>query len=115
MKHYMCTNAGESTEFYQHLEDYMKGGEGQGERSSPSNWLFQSSTFLKSLEVQCNVLYLTSVDRKYESKQVAEGYVDDCDAVTADQQIQEGDMPEMIQEKCNMLLRHGQTSFIAQE
>eukprot|EP00957_Ditylum_brightwellii_P134186 10230428-Ditylum_brightwellii.AAC.2 len=72
MKHYVCTNAGESTEFYQHLEDYMKGGEGQGKTSSPPNWLFQSSTLLKSLEEQCDGLHLTSVDRKFESKQVAE-------------------------------------------
>eukprot|EP00957_Ditylum_brightwellii_P029567 2234119-Ditylum_brightwellii.AAC.1 len=53
MKHYVQTNAGESTNFYQYSEAYMKGGEGQGKTSSPPNWLFQSSTLLKSLEKQC--------------------------------------------------------------
>eukprot|EP00957_Ditylum_brightwellii_P007681 580580-Ditylum_brightwellii.AAC.1 len=41
MKHYVHTNAGESSEFYQHNKECMKGGEGQGKTSSPSNWLFQ--------------------------------------------------------------------------
>eukprot|EP00957_Ditylum_brightwellii_P014448 1088130-Ditylum_brightwellii.AAC.1 len=35
LKHYVCTSAGESTEHYQHSEDYMKGGENQGKISSP--------------------------------------------------------------------------------
>eukprot|EP00957_Ditylum_brightwellii_P170630 12988119-Ditylum_brightwellii.AAC.1 len=41
MKHYGQTSAGESTEYYQHTEDFMKAGEGQGKTSSPPNWLFQ--------------------------------------------------------------------------
>eukprot|EP00957_Ditylum_brightwellii_P055499 4205587-Ditylum_brightwellii.AAC.1 len=77
----------------------MKGSKGQGKTSSPPNWLFQSSTLLKSLEDQCGGLYITSVDGKYESSRVAEGYVDDCDAVTADQRTQDRDTPESIQEK----------------
>eukprot|EP00957_Ditylum_brightwellii_P064169 4868953-Ditylum_brightwellii.AAC.1 len=76
-------NGGESTDFYQDSEVYMKGGERQGETLSPPNWLLQSSMLLNSLEEQCEGLYLTSVDRNYESKQVLEGYVNDCDAVTA--------------------------------
>eukprot|EP00957_Ditylum_brightwellii_P096627 7359223-Ditylum_brightwellii.AAC.1 len=77
----------------------MKGGEGQGKTSSLPNWLFQSSTLLKSLEDQCKGLYITSVDGKYVSNRVAEGYVDDCDAVTVDQQTQDQDTLESIQEK----------------
>eukprot|EP00957_Ditylum_brightwellii_P096069 7319474-Ditylum_brightwellii.AAC.1 len=87
MKRYVQTNTGKSTNFYQHSEAYMKGWEGQGKTSSPPNWLFQSSMLLKSLEEQCKGLYLTNVDGKYESKR-AEGYVDDCNAVTADQKTQ---------------------------
>eukprot|EP00957_Ditylum_brightwellii_P027042 2045215-Ditylum_brightwellii.AAC.1 len=56
----------------------MKAGEGQGKTSSPPNWLFQSSTLLKSLEDQCFGLYLTS---------------------TADQQTQQSDTPEIITER----------------
>eukprot|EP00957_Ditylum_brightwellii_P085559 6507818-Ditylum_brightwellii.AAC.2 len=41
MKHYAQTNAGESSEFYQHTRGYMKDGKGQGKTSSPPNWLFQ--------------------------------------------------------------------------
>eukprot|EP00957_Ditylum_brightwellii_P123359 9406123-Ditylum_brightwellii.AAC.1 len=62
MKHYIQTSTGESSEFYQHTEEYMKRGKGQGKTSSLPNWLFQSSTLLNSLEVQCEGLYMTSVD-----------------------------------------------------
>eukprot|EP00957_Ditylum_brightwellii_P154357 11746177-Ditylum_brightwellii.AAC.1 len=96
MRHHVRTSAGESVESYQHTEDCMKAGKGKGKTSSPSNWLFQSSTLLKSLEDQCSSLYLTSVDRKYVSEQVAEGYVDDCNAGTADQQTQQSDTPDII-------------------
>eukprot|EP00957_Ditylum_brightwellii_P103187 7864445-Ditylum_brightwellii.AAC.1 len=82
MKHYVQTSAGESSEYYQHLED---------------------STLLKSLEGQCTGLYLTSVDQKYISEQVAEGYVDNCDAGTADQQTQCTDTPEIIMEKMRVI------------
>eukprot|EP00957_Ditylum_brightwellii_P083732 6364078-Ditylum_brightwellii.AAC.1 len=61
-------NHRESTNFYQHSEVYMKGGERQGKTSSPPIWLFQSSTLLNSLEEQYDGLYLTSVDGNYESK-----------------------------------------------
>eukprot|EP00957_Ditylum_brightwellii_P169877 12929622-Ditylum_brightwellii.AAC.1 len=74
MRHHVRTSAGESVESYQHTEEYTKAGKGQGKTSSPSNWLFQSSTLLKSLEDQCSVLYVTSFDGKYVSEQVAEGY-----------------------------------------
>eukprot|EP00957_Ditylum_brightwellii_P140019 10669071-Ditylum_brightwellii.AAC.1 len=50
MRHHVRTSAGESVESYQHTEDYMKAGKGQGKTSSPLSWLFQSSTLLKSLE-----------------------------------------------------------------
>eukprot|EP00957_Ditylum_brightwellii_P027033 2044527-Ditylum_brightwellii.AAC.1 len=77
----------------------MKGGEGQGKTSSLPYWLFQSSTLLKSLEEQCTGLYLTSIDKQYVSQQVAEGYVDDCDAGTADQCTQQTNTPEIITER----------------
>eukprot|EP00957_Ditylum_brightwellii_P142480 10855197-Ditylum_brightwellii.AAC.1 len=99
MKHYAQVNAGKSTNFYQHSEAYTKGGEGQGKTSSPPNWLFQSSTLLRSLEEQYKGLYLTSVDGKYESKRVAEGSVDDCDTVTTNKKTQEHDTLETIQER----------------
>eukprot|EP00957_Ditylum_brightwellii_P064967 4928442-Ditylum_brightwellii.AAC.2 len=50
MKHFFKKNAGKSKDFYQHTEEYMKGGEGQGKTSSLTNWLFQSSTLLTSLD-----------------------------------------------------------------
>eukprot|EP00957_Ditylum_brightwellii_P094897 7227179-Ditylum_brightwellii.AAC.1 len=53
MKHHIQTNAVESVEFYQHSNEYMKGGEGQGKTSFPPNLLFTSSTLLNSLEEQC--------------------------------------------------------------
>eukprot|EP00957_Ditylum_brightwellii_P168597 12832769-Ditylum_brightwellii.AAC.1 len=96
MRHHVRTSAGESAESYQHTEDYMKAGKGQGKTSFPSNWLLQCSTLLKSLEDQCSGLYLTSVDGKYVSERVAEGYVDECDAGTADQQTQQSDTLDII-------------------
>eukprot|EP00957_Ditylum_brightwellii_P083182 6324892-Ditylum_brightwellii.AAC.1 len=99
MKHYVRTSAGKSSEYYQHSENYMKGGQGQGKTSSPPNWLFQSLTLLKSLEEQCTGLYLTSIDKQYVSQQVAEGYVDDCDAGMADQRTQQTKTPEIITER----------------
>eukprot|EP00957_Ditylum_brightwellii_P175432 13355091-Ditylum_brightwellii.AAC.1 len=85
MQHHVRTNAGKSVEIYQHSKAYMKGREGQGKTSSPPNWLFTSSTLLNSLEEQCTGLYLPSVDGNYVSDCVAEGFVDDTDAGTADQ------------------------------
>eukprot|EP00957_Ditylum_brightwellii_P064782 4915810-Ditylum_brightwellii.AAC.1 len=103
MKHFVCTSAGESTEYYQHSQTHMKGGEGQGKTSSPPNWLFQSSTLLKLLEEQCTSLYITSVDKKYETEQGAEGYADNCDAGTADQQTEQSDTPAIITEKMRVI------------
>eukprot|EP00957_Ditylum_brightwellii_P084959 6460520-Ditylum_brightwellii.AAC.1 len=103
MKNYAQSSTRESSEYYQHSEEYTKGGKGQGKTSSPPNWLFQSSTLLKSLKEQCTGLYLTSVDQKYVSKQVAEGYVDDCDARTADQQAQCTNTTEIITDKMRVI------------
>eukprot|EP00957_Ditylum_brightwellii_P120635 9202577-Ditylum_brightwellii.AAC.1 len=83
----------------------MKGGEGKGKTSFPPNWLFQSLALLKSLEEQCTGLYLTSVDQKYASKHIAEGYVDSCNAGTADQQIQRTDTPEIITERMRVIAK----------
>eukprot|EP00957_Ditylum_brightwellii_P073668 5597538-Ditylum_brightwellii.AAC.1 len=44
-------------------------------------------------------LYLTSVDAKYVSERVAEGYVDDCDAGTVDQRTQSANTPEITTER----------------
>eukprot|EP00957_Ditylum_brightwellii_P182747 13919684-Ditylum_brightwellii.AAC.1 len=96
MNHFVRTNAGESTDSYHHSANYFKGGEGHGKTSSPCNWLFTSSTLLDSLEEQCNRLYLTSADGKFVSKQVAEGYVDNTDATTADQRTQNINVPQTI-------------------
>eukprot|EP00957_Ditylum_brightwellii_P024595 1857760-Ditylum_brightwellii.AAC.1 len=99
MKHFVRTSTGESTKYYQHSEAYIKGSRGQGKTYSPPNWLFQSSTLLKLLEERCTGLYITSVDKKYVTEQFAEGYVDDYDAGTADQQTQQSDTPAIITEK----------------
>eukprot|EP00957_Ditylum_brightwellii_P064128 4865232-Ditylum_brightwellii.AAC.1 len=96
MKHFVWTNSGESFEFYHHSDNYMKGGEGQGKTFSPTNWLFQSSTLLNSLDEQYTELYLTSFDEKYVSERVTEGCVDDTDTVTADQYTQKTDTPKII-------------------
>eukprot|EP00957_Ditylum_brightwellii_P044685 3387989-Ditylum_brightwellii.AAC.1 len=81
----------------------MKGSKGQGKTSSPPNWLFQSSTLLKSLEEQCTSLHITSVDKKYVTKQIAEGYTDNCDVGTVDQQTQQSDTPAIIAEKMRVI------------
>eukprot|EP00957_Ditylum_brightwellii_P035052 2657244-Ditylum_brightwellii.AAC.1 len=99
MKHHVRTNAGKSAEFYQHGKAYMKGEEGQGKTSSTPNWLFTSSTLLNALEEQCTGLYLPSVDGKYVSVCIAEGFVDDTDAGTANQRTQTTDTPEILAEK----------------
>eukprot|EP00957_Ditylum_brightwellii_P054664 4142029-Ditylum_brightwellii.AAC.1 len=99
MKLFIQTNAGELSEHYQHSKEYIKGGEGQRKASSPPNWFFQSSILLNSLKEQCEGLYLTSVDKKYVSDWVAEGYVDNMDATTTDQCTQAMDTPTIITAK----------------
>eukprot|EP00957_Ditylum_brightwellii_P108647 8286836-Ditylum_brightwellii.AAC.1 len=103
MKHHVQTNAGESVEFYQHSNKYMKGGEGQGKTSSPPNWIFTSSTLSNSLEEQCTGMYLPSVDEKFVSDCVAEGFVNDTDAGTADQHTQNTDTSGVIAEKMRVI------------
>eukprot|EP00957_Ditylum_brightwellii_P160912 12250978-Ditylum_brightwellii.AAC.1 len=49
MTHYVKTSEGVSNNHYKHTLEYGKFGEGQGKASSPSNWLFQSSTILNAL------------------------------------------------------------------
>eukprot|EP00957_Ditylum_brightwellii_P023555 1777949-Ditylum_brightwellii.AAC.1 len=71
----------------------------------PPNCLFQSLTLLKSLEKQCTDLYLTSIDKKYVPKRVAEGYVDDCDAGTAYQRTQQMDTPDIITERMREIVQ----------
>eukprot|EP00957_Ditylum_brightwellii_P065326 4954600-Ditylum_brightwellii.AAC.1 len=43
------TTAGVTKDTYQHTAEYPLQGERQGKASSPSNWLFQSSTLLNAL------------------------------------------------------------------
>eukprot|EP00957_Ditylum_brightwellii_P187823 14300958-Ditylum_brightwellii.AAC.1 len=105
MKHHVQTNAGKFVEFYQHSNKYMKGGEGQGKTSSSPNWLFISSTLLNSLEEQCTGLYLPSVDEKFVSDHVAEGFVNDTNAGTADQRTQNTDTPKIIAEKMRVIVQ----------
>eukprot|EP00957_Ditylum_brightwellii_P151122 11507064-Ditylum_brightwellii.AAC.1 len=49
MEYYVKTSEGILAECYKHSETFAKYGEGQGKASSPSNWLFQSSTILNAL------------------------------------------------------------------
>eukprot|EP00957_Ditylum_brightwellii_P140870 10730896-Ditylum_brightwellii.AAC.1 len=44
MEHYVKTSEGILVGCYKHSETFAKYGEDQGKASSPSNWLFQSST-----------------------------------------------------------------------
>eukprot|EP00957_Ditylum_brightwellii_P041113 3112409-Ditylum_brightwellii.AAC.1 len=96
IKHFVRTNTRESTDSYHHSVDYFKCCEDKGKTSSPCNWLFTNLTLLDSLEKKCNGLYLTSADGKFVSKRVAEGYVDNTDATTADQRTQNIDTPQSI-------------------
>eukprot|EP00957_Ditylum_brightwellii_P039967 3025719-Ditylum_brightwellii.AAC.1 len=49
---------GVSNNHYKHTSEYGKFGEGQGKASSPSNWLFQSSTILNALHDPVSSIFL---------------------------------------------------------
>eukprot|EP00957_Ditylum_brightwellii_P026314 1990300-Ditylum_brightwellii.AAC.1 len=51
MSHFVITSEGILAESYKHTDVFAKYREGQGKASSPSNWLFQSSTILNALHV----------------------------------------------------------------
>eukprot|EP00957_Ditylum_brightwellii_P025334 1916634-Ditylum_brightwellii.AAC.1 len=71
MKHYIKTAEGVSQEHYQHTDSYAKFGERQGKSSSPSNWLFQSSTILNALHSLVGGIFSTASAKKlYPSKQL---------------------------------------------
>eukprot|EP00957_Ditylum_brightwellii_P130682 9969540-Ditylum_brightwellii.AAC.1 len=99
MKHYVKTKAGITRKFYKHEPNYEKFGEGQGKTSSPSNWLFQSSTLLKALHYLCVGIHLFSVCRKFVEKHIAEAYVDDADCTYVDQSDQENETPTRIRNR----------------
>eukprot|EP00957_Ditylum_brightwellii_P042432 3212963-Ditylum_brightwellii.AAC.1 len=88
--------------YYQHMKEYIKCGEGQGKTSSPPIWFFLSSNLL---EEQYTGLYLTSVDKSYVSECVAEGYVDNYDAATADQRTQKTDTPAIVTERMHVIAK----------
>jgi hypothetical protein len=91
MKHYVQTATGTTNEFYRHSAESPKYGEGQGKTSSPSNWLFQSSTILLALHALVTGVLLTSICNRFKSQRVAESYVDDTDCMYCDQSAQNKD------------------------
>ena len=98
MQHHVKTAHDISKTSYRHTRRYRKFGEGQGKTSSPSNWLFTSSTLLNALHSLCTGLFITSICKKFVSKRVAEAYVDDSDCTLADQRTQD-DSPTQIRDK----------------
>eukprot|EP00957_Ditylum_brightwellii_P037028 2803640-Ditylum_brightwellii.AAC.1 len=60
-KHHIKTKSGITKEHYQFTHDCPSFGEGQGKRSSPSNWLFQVSTLFAALHSLCTGVRLFSV------------------------------------------------------
>ena len=105
MQHHVKTAHGISKTLYRHIRRYRKFSEGQGKTSSPSNWLFTSSTLLNALHSLCTGLFITSICKKIVSKRVAEAYVDDSDCTLADQRTQD-DSPTQI---CNKFENIAQT------
>eukprot|EP00957_Ditylum_brightwellii_P113294 8638611-Ditylum_brightwellii.AAC.1 len=95
MKHHIKTQAGVTTEFYKHEVNEEKFGEGQGKMSSPSNWLFQTSTLLTTMHGSCKG-FLFSVCKRFVEKRVAEAYVDDADCSYVDQNDQANETPTYI-------------------
>eukprot|EP00957_Ditylum_brightwellii_P110984 8464268-Ditylum_brightwellii.AAC.1 len=86
-------------DFYKHEPSDEKFREGQGQTSSLSNWLFQSSTLLNALHFLCAGIHLFSVCQKYVEKCVAEAYVDDADCTYVEQSDQENETLTRIQDR----------------
>eukprot|EP00957_Ditylum_brightwellii_P004877 371533-Ditylum_brightwellii.AAC.1 len=93
MQHHVKTKIGVTTDFYMHKANKEKFGEGQGKTSSPSKWLFQSSTLLNALHLLCRGIFLFSVCKQFVERRVAEAYVDDADCTYVDQRDQENETP----------------------
>eukprot|EP00957_Ditylum_brightwellii_P076596 5822014-Ditylum_brightwellii.AAC.1 len=93
MKHFVKTKAGITKQSYQHEDDNEKFGEGQGETSSPPNWLFQSSTLLNALHALLMGIQLVSACRNFFAKRVAEAYVDNTDNMYVNQEDQVNAIP----------------------
>eukprot|EP00957_Ditylum_brightwellii_P063904 4848423-Ditylum_brightwellii.AAC.1 len=91
MKHYVRTATGTTNEFYRHSAESPKYGDGQGKTSSPSNWLFQSSTILTAIHALVTGVLLTSICNRFKSQQIAESYVDDTDCMYCNQSAQNED------------------------
>eukprot|EP00957_Ditylum_brightwellii_P010464 792000-Ditylum_brightwellii.AAC.1 len=105
MKYHVKTKAGVTKEFYKHELNDEKFGKGQGKTSSPSNWLFQSSTLLTALHYLCVGIHMFSMCRKYVEKRVAETYVDDADCMYVDQRDQANESPTRIQNRLKKIVQ----------
>eukprot|EP00957_Ditylum_brightwellii_P097042 7389813-Ditylum_brightwellii.AAC.1 len=88
MHHHTKTTAGVSREHYRHEPGNEKYGEGQGETSTPSNWLFQISIMLGALHCLVLGINMFSVCKRYVEDHVTESFVDDTDCIYLDQQDQ---------------------------
>eukprot|EP00957_Ditylum_brightwellii_P035127 2663743-Ditylum_brightwellii.AAC.1 len=58
MSHFVKTSESISAESYKHTDAFARYGEGQDKASSPSNWLFQSSTILNILHALVSGIFL---------------------------------------------------------
>eukprot|EP00957_Ditylum_brightwellii_P097145 7398290-Ditylum_brightwellii.AAC.1 len=91
--------AGVSREHYRHEPGNKKYGEGQGKTSSPSNWLFQTSTMLGTLNWLVLGINMFNVCKQYVENCVAESFVDDTDCTYLDQQDQQNETPTRIRDR----------------
>eukprot|EP00957_Ditylum_brightwellii_P167279 12733965-Ditylum_brightwellii.AAC.1 len=89
MRHHAKTSHGITTDLYTHRNTYAKYGKGQGETSSPANWIFQSSTILAALHALASGIVLCSTCGWLTSKQTAESYVDNTDCTYCGQTKQQ--------------------------
>eukprot|EP00957_Ditylum_brightwellii_P069830 5302593-Ditylum_brightwellii.AAC.1 len=71
-------------------------GEGQGNGSSPSNWLFQVSTLLVALHSLCTGVRLFSVCKAKKAERAADAYVDNMGNTYVDKDKQKDETPTTI-------------------
>eukprot|EP00957_Ditylum_brightwellii_P074864 5689697-Ditylum_brightwellii.AAC.1 len=96
MKHHVKTKAEVTTNYNTHEANNEKFGKGQGKTFPPSNWLFQSLTFLNALHLLCKRIFLFSVCKQFVERRVAEAYLDDADCTYVDQKDQANETPTCI-------------------
>eukprot|EP00957_Ditylum_brightwellii_P061033 4633187-Ditylum_brightwellii.AAC.1 len=113
MTHYVKTSEGVSNDHYKHTSEYGKFGEGQSKASSPSNWLFQSSTILNALHALVSGIFLFSICRKFTAKRTAEVYVDDADCTYIDQ-TKQNETPAQIRQKIQHIAQTWETYYMVQ-